>query len=530
MLLSHIQNHLGFSMSFTPVPGVNGSSHWGRTFSVIRDGMFDISPSSWTVSHARHALVDFTFPTVTVTVGFGIRTPDAETDTTAFLRPFDESAYAGVVLLLVLLATAAWLLDNRSRLLGEESRSVPEQSAFLGESEQVEKNGSRRLVAKKIWLSNKLRRVFLRGDLRSRRRINKTKQQLLQTSSRVRIHPGINSVESKSKTRQGTTSAKSNSTILKRRRDSTRLNAWISDTDTRQQIQKEVIPRKNIRNSSAALSQKQHNCHEEDNSEKIPMFVWLLTLFGTFSLQGSALTLQRPVSRAILLTGFATGILVCNFYNSGLYSHLTATRAAMPFSSVTELFRDSSFTIGAQVSFYFSTALSRLTGFSVTEVDRRLENHLGIHDREIERLIAKPKFAFLMTSTAFKLAVRVPPWQADRCPSCFVPLKGVPPEERAIIFRKGLDAEHGIMNRQLLRLWEGGVLARERAYWLPETLSESYRCHPGARSWDAIAVSQVYPLFVLLLTSAAASLLILAAEIIHFRWSRNGRKRATSRS
>ncbi|KAF0290059.1 hypothetical protein FJT64_011716 [Amphibalanus amphitrite] len=117
MLLSHIQNHLGFSMSFTPIPGVNGSSHWGRTFSVIRDGLFDLSPSSWTVSHARHALVDFTFPTVTVTVGFGIRTPDAETDTTAFLRPFDESAYAGVVLLLVLLATAAWLLDNRSRLL-----------------------------------------------------------------------------------------------------------------------------------------------------------------------------------------------------------------------------------------------------------------------------------------------------------------------------------------------------------------------------------------------------------------------------
>ncbi|KAF0288926.1 hypothetical protein FJT64_012735 [Amphibalanus amphitrite] len=236
MLLSHIQNHLGFSMSFTPIPGVNGSSHWGRTFSVIRDGLFDLSPSSWTVSHARHALVDFTFPTVTVTVGFGIRTPDAETDTTAFLRPFDESAYAGVVLLLVLLATAAWLLDNRSRLL------------------------------------------------------------------------------------------------------------------------------------------------------------------------------------------------------------------------------------------------------------------------------------------------------ADRCPSCFVPLKGVPPEERAIIFRKGLDAEHGIMNRQLLRLWEGGVLARERAYWLPETLSESYRCHPGARGWDAIAVSQVYPLFVLLLTSAAASLLILAAEIVHFRWSKNGRKRGTSRS
>ncbi|XP_043244981.1 uncharacterized protein LOC122393218 [Amphibalanus amphitrite] len=360
MLLSHIQNHLGFSMSFTPIPGVNGSSHWGRTFSVIRDGLFDLSPSSWTVSHARHALVDFTFPTVTVTVGFGIRTPDAETDTTAFLRPFDESAYAGVVLLLVLLATAAWLLDNRSRLLGEESRSVQDQ--------------------------------------------------------------------------------------------------------------------------------------------------------------------------VILLTGFATGILVCNFYNSGLYSHLTATRAAMPFSSVTELFRDSSFTIGAQVSFYFSTALSRLTGFSVTEVDRRLENHLGIHDREIERLIAKPQFAFLMTSTAFKLAVRVPPWQADRCPSCFVPLKGVPPEERAIIFRKGLDAEHGIMNRQLLRLWEGGVLARERAYWLPETLSESYRCHPGARGWDAIAVSQVYPLFVLLLTSAAVSLLLLAAEIIHFRWSRNGRKRGTSRS
>ena len=425
ILLFHLQDHLGFSLTLIPVPGVNGTSHWTRTFSAVSEGAVDLSPSSWTVRHDRHELVDFSIPTVTVSVGFGIRRPHGEADPSAFLRPFDVSAYVGVMVVVVMLAAVAWRLDRRSRIIDAKSKRVVGSPARPREGDKV-KSGSN--------ASGKVQRRGVRMD---------TSRMLSNRSARRR---------------------------------SIRSNVWTSESRIHLHPRKHPPHEEKIESTSTIITKKNQRYSSEDaKPETISATLWLLTIFGSLSLQGSALSLKRPISRVILLTGFTTGILICNYYNSGLYSHLTAMSPAMPFSSVAELFRDKTFTIGAQESVYFTGTISQMTGLSESEVQHRLDDHMALHDRDVQRLIARPRSAFMMTSTAFKIAVLEPPWRADRCPSCFVPIQEVSAEERAIIFRKGLERERGIMDRMLLKMWESGVLARERARWLPETLRESYR-------------------------------------------------------
>ncbi|XP_066984924.1 glutamate receptor ionotropic, kainate 2-like isoform X4 [Macrobrachium rosenbergii] len=240
---------------------------------------------------------------------------------------------------------------------------------------------------------------------------------------------------------------------------------------------------------------------------------YILTI-GAFTVQGSWLEVKSISTRMIFITIFLTTLLVYAHYTSALVSLLTVASTSTHITSLQSLLEDGTYSFGFQRDISIQSSFETSQGGLFHSVWKQLvlgnpSNLPATDDAGITRVLDE-KYVHMIEENLYRAKF------SSACDTVMVRGKYFT-QQTGFALQKGSPLQK-ILNHQLIRMLDGGVLSRLWETWQPPPplcLTDSV---------VALDISQLFTAFLLLALGLIFAVIFLPCERLH--WHLIGRNRA----